>query len=810
MNTATRRATRPAAPRALATGMTALAFSLSLAFGLAPAPALAQTSPVKVSIQAQPLGDALLQLGEQTSLQIFFAQDVVAGLSARPVSGELTPEEALRQLLQGTGIDYVRNGQNVTLSRSGPAGVAELAPVTVTAAGILGELSAPFAGGQLATGGSLGLLGAENVMDTPFSVVNYTSDLVYDQQARTLADVVVNDASVRTTTSTGGFGEDFQIRGFAVPSGDVGVNGLYGLVSSSRVPVQILERVEVLKGPGTLMRGMPPGGSVGGGINVVTKRADDEPLTRVTLGYASEANVTAQLDLGRRFGQDNAWGVRYNGVQRGGEASLRGGEQGLGMHAVGLDYRGDRLRWSIDAIHQEDELENFRAQIGWLSTVTELPPAPDGRITFFPDTRLTQRDSTVMSRLEFDFTPNITGHIGMGYRDGGARQVFPVLVAPGDPNRRVSADADGNFNVVSTFYDSYSKTFSGDAGVTAHFNTGPVNHRLAVGFTYMDQEAGNAYTTGTITVPSNIYNPAPMPPEPGSRPDPTRASQTYLTSFAIADTLSFADDRVLVTLGARRQTVDVDSYSVTTGALTAGYRASSVSPVAGIVFKPVDKVSLYANFTEGLSRGTVVGTTYANRGEVLAPFKSRQYEAGVKVDWGRVITSAALYQIARPSGQVDDNNVYGYFGEQRNRGLELTAYGELQPGLRLMASAAFTQGKLTKTPNGLYEGNRASGVPSSTFNLGVDWDTPWVTGLSLNGRMIRTSSLYLNSANTLELPAVTRFDVGARYRTTLANKPVVLRATIENLTNKRYWLAAGTFATNAAARTYMLSASVNF
>src|SRR5690606_30829016 len=169
-----------------------------------------------------------------------------------------------------------------------------------------------------------------------------------------------------------------------------------------------------------------------------------------------------------------------------------------------------------------------------------------------------------------------------------------------------------------------------------------------------------------------------------------------------------------------------------------------------------------------------------------------------------------LFQIARPAGQADDDNVYGYFGEQRNRGLELGAYGELLPGLRLMASAAFIQAKLTKTQDGVNQGNRAPGVPSSTFNVGLDWDVPGVAGLSLSGRAIRTSSMYLRADNSLGLPAVTRVDVGARYSTTVAGKPVVLRANIENLTDKRYWLASGTFATNAAARTYMLSASIGF
>lgn len=563
MNTVFCRSSRPLPSRSITAGMSALAVALALALAAAPAPALAQDAPARVNIPAQPLGDALLQLGEQTSLQIFFAQDVVSGLNARPVSGTLAPEAALRVLLQGTGIDYIRNGNNVTLSRAGtaaagPQDVAQLASVTVSA-GILGDLAPPYAGGQVATGGSLGLLGSEDVMDTPFSTTNYTSQLLYDQQARTLADVVVNDASVRSLTSTGGFGEDFQIRGFAVGSGDVSVNGLYGLVSSSRVPVQILERVEVLKGPGAFMRGIPPNGSVGGAINVVAKRADDEPLARATLGYMSKANVTGQIDLGRRFGEDNAWGVRFNGVKRGGEATLRDGKQGLDMGAIGVDYRGERLRWSMDAIHQEDVLENIRSQIGWRDDVSDLPAPPDGRVNFYPGTRLTQRDSTVMSRLEYDFTDRITGHVALGYRDGNVRQIFPVTVVAGLPAQRLSVDSDGNFNVVSTYYDSYTKTFSGDAGLTARFNTGSVGHRVALGMTYLDQEAGNLYTRGETTVASNIYDPVHIPAMPGTRGEPPKVSDTALTSIAISDTVSFADDRVLVTLGARRQTVDVDS-----------------------------------------------------------------------------------------------------------------------------------------------------------------------------------------------------------------------------------------------------------
>lgn len=674
-------------------------------------------------------------------------------------------------------------------------------------------LEPPYAGGQVARGGSLGLLGTGDVMDTPFSTVNYTSELIEDMQAQTLADVVTKDASVRTTTSAAGFSEDFMIRGFTIGSGDTGMNGLYGLLSANRVPIEMVERVELLKGPGTLMRGIPPNGGIGGSINVVTKRAHDEPLTRLTTTYTSKANLGMHLDVGRRFGEDNAWGVRFNGVLRGGEASINDGSQKLGLGALALDYRGERLRWSLDAIYSDDKMDDFRGQIAFRPDITEIPAAPDGHITFYPGTELTQKDRTIASRLEYDLTDSLTAHVGLGYRDNTVKQIFPANTSGG-------IDANGNFGVGNNYYDSYSKSLSGDVGLQARFETGSIGHSVTLGATRLHQELGNGYSQGTSTAPSNIYDPSPLPALPAIRKGMERSGETTLDSIAIADTLSFAEDRVLFTVGARKQTVETDSYSTATGAKTGSYKASAVSPVAGIVIKPLSNVSVYGNFTEGLTAGSVVGPAYANAGEILKPYKSKQYEAGVKVDWGRVTTTMAVYQLARPSafadgpaGVPDSQKVYDYSGEQRNRGLELSAYGELQPGLRMMASAAFVQGKLTKTRDGLNEGNTAPGVPSRTFNLGLDWDTPWVQGLSLNGRVAYTSSTYISDANTLKLPSITTLGVGARYRTKVAGKSVVLRADIDNLTDKRYWLVStvrGAYATNAAGRTVMLSASVDF
>lgn len=754
------------------------------------------------SIPAGTLEDALSRFGRDAGIMLSFKPEVAAGKHSNGLQGQYTPRAGLDTLLAGSGLDVTQqsNGSYQILPTAGTSGGA-LPTVTVVAAASRDGLAPAYAGGQVARGGNLGVLGNVDVMDAPFSTTNYTAETLENTQARTLADVVINESSVRTLTSTGGFGEDFQIRGYTVSSGDVGLNGLYGMVSSSRMPAAIMERVEVLKGPGTLMNGIGPSGSIGGAINVTTKRADDEPLTRLTTTYESKALFGVHADVGRRFGENKEWGVRVNGVARGGNTNIDDGKQNLGLGAIGLDYRGKQLRWSLDAYTQHENTDNFRPQVGFQSNVTSIPPAPSGHANWFPGTELHLHDSAVMSRLEYDITRNLTVYGAIGYREGSAYQTFPS--GP--------ADARGNFTLLNSFYDSYSKTGTADVGVRARFDTFGVGHSVTLGATRLEQENGSAYVTASQTVASNIYNPAPLPAVTAMRADPKKASDTALTSFTLTDTLSLLDDRILLTGGLRHQRVTLDNYSTTTGAKTSSYDESAVSPLAGIVVKPLKNLSIYGNYTAGLTRGGVAPATAANAGEVFAPYKSKQYEAGVKADWGKITTSLAAFQITRPSAVTDPStNIYSFDGEQRNRGVEMAAYGEVLRGLRLMASATFYDATLTQTAGGVNDGKTANGVPKRAFNFGVDWDMPWVPGLSLNGRIINTSSVYFNAANTLSLPSWTRYDIGARYRTKVMGKSVVFRANIENLFNSNYWLASGTYATVAAPRTVLLSAQFDF
>ncbi|KQU35392.1 TonB-dependent receptor [Methylobacterium sp. Leaf94] len=675
--------------------------------------------------------------------------------------------------------------------------------------GLLKDLPPPYAGGQFARGGSLGVLGTRDALNTPFSTVNFTQQVIQDQQARTAADTLVNDASVRLTTASNGFSDTFQIRGFEVQAQDVGLNGLYGLVSSNRVAAQYIERIELLKGPGAFMYGIPPGGSVGGSINIVTKRALDVPFVQVTPQYISPGNFGVHVDASTRGGENKEWGVRFNGLARDGEATIRDGNLRTGLGALSLDYQGERLRWALDVISQNDDTKNFRPQIGLQSDIAIIPHPPSGRSNWFPGTQLQQRDNTVASFLEYDLTDWLTAYGGIGYRAGSNRQTFPDYRVFGFPS---GADVLGNFRLVNAFYDSYSSTVSGNAGLKARFDTGFINHSVNLVYTGFTREDGYAYVANSAdeSVPSNIYRPAPLPVVTGERIAPQRYAGTTLTSVAVADTMTAFDDTVLLTAGVRYQMVNQKSYDTVTQARTSEYDADATSPLAGIVFKPWKNVSLYANYAEGLTAGTIVGPGYSNAGAILSPYKSDQQEVGIKVDWGTITTTAALFQISRPDQVQTATNALAYNGEQRNQGLELSAFGALAPTLRGFASATFLRPELTKPIDPLQRGNDAAGVPDLTVSAGLEWDTPWVPGLALNGRVLYTSGSYLTGANTVRFPDWTRFDLGFRYATILDDRPFVFRFNVENVADNRYWLTTGTFVTVASPRTFVVSASYTF
>jgi len=678
-----------------------------------------------------------------------------------------------------------------------------LETVTVKAAKeTRGKLMPAYAGGQVASGGRVGLLGNKSVMDTPYSMTSYTQELIQNQQATTVADVVANDPSVRNINPRFGRFDQFTIRGFSLANSEIAFNGLYGLVPTYTVPVESAERVDIFKGPNTLLNGMSPSGAVGGSINITPKRATDQDITQFTASYATESVLGGHLDVGRRFGSDGQFGARVNTVYQDGKTAFSN-DQSIerSLISLGLDFRGEKLRLSSDIYHYENR---GTAPLERVTVATNAVIPDADRI----DRNFAQKwsyadtiDSAVLFRGEYDITPLTTAYGAWGARRG--RYDF-LRVSP------ISVNSAGNFTAQANRFFRDEDTISNEAGLRTAFSTGFVDHAVNFNASLFRIDFGNA-ETGLGNVSSNIYDPVNRPEANtvGTTERPT--GKTQLQSFAITDTLSMLDERVQLTLGARKQRVI--GIATSAAGIRTEYDKDALTPTAALVVKPYEGVSIFGNYIEALTQTPAAPNTgVTNPGAIFPPAKSKQIEAGVKVDMGTFTTTLSVFRIKRPNTFITPvTNVFGLNGEQQNTGMELNVFGEPVTGVRVLGGLMLLDAELTKTRGGINEGNTAVGVAKLNVNLGTEWDISSLPGFTLTARAIHTGNQYLNDANTLEIPDWTRVDIGSRYVFKTQGKTVTLRASVENVFDKRYWSTASAFGlTFGTPRTALLSATLDF
>ena len=785
---------------------------------------IAQAAERAFDIPAQPLNQALVQFGRQAGMSASADASLTQAQRSAPVKGTMTWQQALTTLLGGTGLTYRLNGSIVTLERVPGAGAGsgtgalQLDPVQVQGAfpvpaqAMIDNLPPPYAGGQVATGSQLGLLGNRSVMDTPFNQTSYTAKKAQDQQARTVKDVLNDDPSVRSQRPALGFGDDnVYIRGFQVSSTATAYGGLYGILPTSSISAELAERVEVLKGPSAMLNGMAPnGGFIGGTINVVPKRAPDTDLTQATALYVSAGQVGGHVDVARRLGDDKQVGVRLNSVFRGGATGVNWNTDQLGLAVLGLDFRGERVRLAADLGYQDQYVGGVISYLGlapgvplpWAPYATTNPGQPWGNYR--------KKDLFGVVRAEVDLAENVTAYATFGAHDFRYNLLASAIVTATSFNGTATSQAPLNNS-------SYSTYLSGEAGIRGFVDTGPIGHELSLIGTLFRQYSGNGSVGGTAFA-TNIYNTTITAIPNLATPAANLASTADLSSFGIADTLSAADKRVQLTVGARLQQVGSDNFDPVSGAKTSSYYQSALSPSVALVVKPFwDNVSFYGNWIQGLQQGSVVQAPFANAGEIFPPFKSTQYEAGVKVDWGKLTTTASVFQISRPS--IITNvaaNTQVLAGEQVNQGLELNIFGELAEGVRVLGGAMFLNGVLTKTQGGLTDGWIAPFAPGAQFNLAGEWDLPFARGLTATGRITYTGAQYIDTTYPRRmLPEWTRFDVGARYafeNPAAKGKLLVARFNVDNVLGFNYW-EGGNQATTlylGAPRTFRLSLTADF
>lgn len=677
---------------------------------------------------------------------------------------------------------------------------------------------------------NLGLLGKANAFTAPVTVVNYDEKVIRDTEARTLVDVVAKkDASTwqfggETNTLTG-----LYFRGYQLDARQFSVNGLAGMYGTQGTSSVQVASAQLIKGASTAVNGMDPEGAVSGSLNIETKKAADEGNRTVGLGWFSNNRAQGTFDLGQRFGADKQFGLRLNGKLRHGDTPREGYSEDNKEFALNTDYRGEKLRVAFDSIYAKRKAQGGRARIQDIQNAGgRLFDAPDGKTNLLPSWNWQNtRGQTNMLTFEWDAFENaqITG--GIGYNNA---RYYGTLISP-------TARANTGGLVYNTgtarLTDQRFRTLSMNLTARGEFETGPVSHNWSVAAdridrkrqTYQGASASSRSlqidTTGDIAAQL-----ASMPSNYGTayNATPTLDTRIQVNSLALSDTLGFSDNKYRFTLGGRFQQVEQkDHLDQTKG------DASRFSPMLMAAWVPQPDLVVYGNYMEDLEPASLSVDDVTGEATMAKPRVSRQFEIGVRKNWGDFVTTLNAFQVRRPGywrGSTTSGTDFAASGAaagdeqgiERNRGVEFNVYANLMnQTLRPSFGLMYLQSRVKDYPT--YADNIVSGVqvanPKVVAKAGVEWDTPYVKGLTLSGNVQYFGKSYQDTQKQYAFPSYTLVDIGARYKTKLGKNDLTVSTAVENLFNKAYWQVQRgqydrSFAVLGMPRTYWLKAEYSF
>jgi iron complex outermembrane receptor protein len=660
------------------------------------------------------------------------------------------------------------------------------------------------------------------LLDTPASVAVITEARLKDQQARLLSEVLKNDASVGDSYAPVGYYENFVIRGFALnPASSYKINGLT-ITGEQNVALENKQQVEVLKGLAGLQSGVS---EPGGLVNYVSKRPEN--VRSVTVSTNEQGERYLATDVGGWLGTEQQVGVRINLAHE----DIRSYVD----HADGKrDFASLALDWNISPnallqLNAEYQDREQRSVPGYqLLGGTEVPHhvSPKDLLAYQSwsnpvGIRSLNLDGLFEYRFNDAWKVSFSASRSRVVIDDYSTFAWGCYGAASCANTAVPNhfSAEGDYDISDyRSPDDTRRNEEAQAALNGQFDTGFLKHDLTFGTTAFRRLVDRRTSVNAYIGEGNIYQPSPvLEPYDGPLGHTYRRLDSRQYGLFASDRISFNEQWQTI-LGGRQVRLDEETYNQA-GATTRHTQRSVFLPQVALIYKPRPDTSLYASYSKGLSLGGEAAWFSSNAEEVLPPTTSRQLEVGIKRDFQRLSLTAALFQITqdlqynRPN---DDGTItFVQQGKQKNVGLELSANGHLTSDLQVSASVAAIRARVSGSGTDDYDGHQAINVPKLRASLHGDYSIPGVPGLALLGGVQYSASKYANREATVKVDDYAVFDVGGRYSTKVGDYATVLRLTVDNLFDKRYWRDVGESAGDGylflgAPRTARLSATVNF
>ncbi len=680
-------------------------------------------------------------------------------------------------------------GCALLLGLTAPAGAQTQEATTLPAVTITGRSATSSAG--VSGFGDLPLSRA------PFQARTLGSAQLQDSGVDNLAGITRFDASVSDAYSSEGYWANFRVRGFDVDTRyNFRRDGL-PINAQTHIPLANKESVEILKGT----TGIQAGTSAPGGLVNLTVKRPDGDFSSATLGWVEPNSFGAAVDLSRRFGAADAFGLRLNLAHSELDPHTRALEGRSSLAALAADWR------VAAGTLVEAEFELSRKTQRSLAAMSLLGGSVPSAEAFDPRINLNNQPwaqpvvldgDTASLRLRHELAEGWEGyaHLGLQRLRSDDRMAFPLgCSAEGNYDRYCS---DGSFD----YYDFRSEnerrdSNAFDVGARGSFVTGSVTHQAAGGILYtrskarFDRQAYNWVGVGTID------GTAVVPQDPALTDENTQRDERSIELY-LRDQATLTEGTNL--FAGLRHTRIARSSIRTDGSRPTDVDQHFTTPWLALTQQLTPQLMGYVSWGQGIeSDVTPNRARFTNRGEATT-LRTKQAELGLKAQGDPLLWSATLFSVERPyilnagtdcgSDTPGNTCTRGLDGRQRHQGLEADVEWRART-FAVQASAMLLHARLSGIANepGL-NGKRPTNVPARTLRLNARHDLAAVPGLRLTGGAVYEGPRMVLPDNSIQIPGWTRLDAGLRYEQRLPGSgagTLVWRFGVENLTDKRAW-----------------------
>ncbi|KAB0501728.1 TonB-dependent siderophore receptor [Pseudomonas moorei] len=794
-------------------GVSALSFSALALLPLSAARAAdigaRQYAPFSFSMDAKPLPQALSDFSRVTGISVVYTDEAPYGFNAPAINGQMTAEQALQRLLSGSGFTFRRaDDHTIALEPQPTEGALNLGATTITS-----EMDQSTSYQPPPT--SSVMRTSAPIQEIPQTVNVVAAQVIRDQAPRNLDDALANVSGITQGNTLGSTQDSVMTRGFGDNrNGSIMRDGM-PLVQGRGMNATV-DRVEVLKGPASLLYGIQDPGGV---VNMVSKKPELEQYNALTL-------------------RGSTYGDGKNGS--GGTFDSTGalGTSGLAYRMV-LDHE-DEDYWRNYGVHRETLVA---PSLAWFGERTKLLLAYEHREFLTPFDRGTVIDPRTNHPLDIsrnerldepfndmegrsdlyhfeadhELDDNWSAHFGYSWNretyDASQVRVTAIDTSKGSLTRSM----DGTQNAISA--DRFAT-----ASLEGKVDVAGMRHDLLIG---IDDEYRKIYRADLIRQKSlstfSYLNPIYGREVEGSTVSPADSAQTDLLrsdSVFVQDSIHLTDQWILVA-GGRFQTYDQYAGKGVPFKANTDSNGQKWVPRAGLVYRYTDELSFYGSYTESFKPNSTIaplsGSSTVLDGSV-APEQAKSWEIGAKLDMpGRITGNIALFDIKKRNVLVANSEgpvtIYSAAGEVRSRGLELDLSGQLSDRWSMIGSYAYTDAEVTEDPD--YEGKKLQNVARNSGSLSAVYDFGSVIG----GDQLRVGAgaRYVgeregNAVNDFELPGYTVADAFATYDTQLDGQKVKFQLNVKNLFDRTYYTSAASrfFVSMGDSRQVTLSSTLEF